>query len=114
MENTDKKFYILNTESLPIPGNFWHTINKFASGFTELGFEVLVVKKDSDLNNIQDSFGNFFFVGNHGFQFSQHPESINNLKKFPQTTKILWFFHDFISKNRNIDLGRWILTGEHF
>ena len=43
-------FYIINTPSLPILGNFWHTVKKFSSGFVHAGFKISVVNNDSDFN----------------------------------------------------------------
>lgn len=108
------KFYIVNTPSLPILGNFWHTVRKFSSGFSRLNFEVLVINDDSYFDSIQDSSDNFFFIGNHGLSANQYPQTINKLKSFPNTIKIFWFFHDFFINNKDINLGKRILTGEHF
>lgn len=108
------KFFIVNTQSLPILGNFWHTVKKFSSGFNNLGFEIFIINEDSCFNSITDSHENFFFIGNHGLTANQFPETIEHLKKFPKTTKIFWFFHDFFQKYSDINLGNKILTGEHF
>ena len=107
-------FYIINTPSLPILGNFWHTVKKFSSGFVHAGFKISVVNNDSDFNSIKDSSENFFFVGNHGLSPNNYPETIDQLKRFPETAKIFWFFHDFFIKNPDINFGKRILTGEHF
>ena len=108
------KFYIINTPSLPILGNFWHTVRKFTSGFSHLNFEIFVVNDDSAFESINDSSNNFFFIGNHGLSSNQYPETIDKLKSFPNTIKIFWFFHDFFINNKDINLGKRILTGEHF
>lgn len=108
------KFYIINTPSLPILGNFWHTVRKFTSGFSHLNFEIFVVNDDSAFESINDSSNNFFFIGNHGLSSNQYPQTIDKLKAFPNTIKIFWFFHDFFIKNKDINLGKRILTGEHF
>jgi hypothetical protein len=108
------KFYIINTPSLPILGNFWHTVRKFTSGFSHLNFEIFVVNDDSAFESINDSSNNFFFIGNHGLSSNQYPQTIDKLKVFPNTIKIFWFFHDFFIKNKDINLGKRILTGEHF
>jgi hypothetical protein len=108
------KLYIINTLSLPILGNFWHTVKKFASGFAYLDFEIFIINDDLNFDSIQDSKYNFFFIGNHGLSNSQYPKTIEKLKSFPNTTKIFWFFHDFFINNKDINLGKRILTGEHF
>lgn len=108
------KFYIINTPSLPILGNFWHTVRKFASGFSNLNFEIFIVNDDKSFNSIEDSSDNFFFIGNHGLSNNEYPKTIEKLKTFPKTIKIFWFFHDFFIKNKDINLGKRILTGEHF
>ena len=108
------KFYIINTPSLPILGNFWHTVRKFTSGFSHLNFEIFIINDDSILNCIEDSSDNFFFIGNHGLSNNEYPQTIEKLKTFPKTAKIFWFFHDFFIKNKDINLGKRILTGEHF
>jgi len=108
------KFYIINTPSLPILGNFWHTVRKFTSGFSHLNFEIFVVNDDSVFESINDSSNNFFFIGNHGLSTNQYPETIDKLKSFSNTIKIFWFFHDFFINNKDINLGKRILTGEHF
>ena len=108
------KFYIINTPSLPILGNFWHTVRKFTSGFSYLNFQIFVINDDSAFNFIEDSNQNFFFIGNHGLSKNEYPETIEKLKLFPNTIKIFWFFHDFFIKNQDINLGKRILTGEHF
>ena len=108
------KFYIINTPSLPILGNFWHTVRKFTSGFSHLNFEIFVINDDSAFESISDSSNNFFFIGNHGLSANQYPQTIDKLKAFPNTIKIFWFFHDFFINNKDINLGKRILTGEHF
>jgi hypothetical protein len=108
------KFYIVNTPSLPILGNFWHTVRKFASGFSRLNFEIFIINDDFAFNSIEDSNQNFFFIGNHGLSKNEYPQTIEKLKSFPNTVKIFWFFHDFFIKNVDINLGKRILTGEHF
>lgn len=108
------KFYIINTPSLPILGNFWHTVRKFTSGFSHLNFEIFIVNDDSAFESISDSSNNFFFIGNHGLSANQYPQTIDKLKAFPNTIKIFWFFHDFFINNKDINLGKRILTGEHF
>jgi hypothetical protein len=108
------KFYIINTPSLPILGNFWHTVRKFTSGFFHLNFEIFIVNDDSAFESISDSSNNFFFIGNHGLSANQYPQTIDKLKTFTNTIKIFWFFHDFFINNKDINLGKRILTGEHF
>ncbi len=108
------KLYIINTPSLPILGNFWHTVRKFSSGFSYLNFEIFIINDDSIFDSLQDSSDNFFFIGNHGLSLTQYPQTIEKLKAFPNTIKIFWFFHDFFIDNKDINLGKRILTGEHF
>jgi hypothetical protein len=108
------KLYIINTCSLPILGNFWHTVRKFTSGFAHLNFEIFIINDDSNFDSIDDSKDNFFFIGNHGLSANEYPQTIEKLKLFPNTTKIFWFFHEFFMKNKDINLGKRILTGEHF
>jgi hypothetical protein len=108
------KLYIINTPSLPILGNFWHTVKKFTSGFSNLNFEIFIINDDSNFDNIIDSNDNFFFIGNHGLSYNEYPTTIEKLKLFSKTTKIFWFFHEFFIKNKDINLGKRILTGEHF
>jgi len=108
------QFYIINTKSLPILGNFWHTVKKFASGFQNIGYKIFVINEDTDFDLIKDEENNFFFIGNHGLSIDKYPETIDKLYKFPKTTKICWFFHEFFMKHPDIKIGKKILTGEHF
>lgn len=109
-----KNFYIINTPSLPVLGNFWHTVRKFTSGFQNIGYKIFIINEDSAFDSITDDSENFFFIGDHGLYKSEYPITIDNLKKFQKTTKIFWFFHEFFIKNQNLNLGKIILTGEHF
>ena len=109
-----KTLFIINTPSLPISGNFWHTVRKFTSGFSALGFDVVSVNNEEGLSSIADDEDNFFFIGDHGLYANPYPQTIESLKKFPKTTKIHWAFHDFLQAHPNINLGKWILTCEHF
>ena len=108
------KFYIINTPSLPILGNFWHTVRKFSSGFSNLNFEILIINNDESFDSINDSSDNFFFIGNHGLAKDKYPKTIDKLKTFPNTIKIFWVFHDFFFENKDVNLGKCILTGEDF
>ena len=85
------KFYIINTPSLPILGNFWHTVRKFSSGFSNLNFEILIINNDESFDSINDSSDNFFFIGNHGLAKDKYPKTIDKLKTFHISFNVLGF-----------------------
>jgi hypothetical protein len=124
-----KKFYIISTPSLPISGNFWHTVNKFVSGFEQLGYSRIVVTSDEQLSAIEDDADNFMFLGDQGLpqifkagrkdpppdDYQPIPMTIfKSLSRFHKTPKICWFYHNFFFFGYGDLLPKAIITGEHF
>lgn len=124
----NNKFYIINTPSLPIVGNFWHTVRKFSNGFSHLGYDCKVINSDSEINNIEDSENNFLFLGDYGLPEELHAGDrikINEESKIPKTIKellsklkkvpkICWFYHNFFKFGYGDLLPKGIITGEHY
>lgn len=107
------KILIVNTKTFPVLWTLNYTFQKFANGFVQLGYQKGFVKSDEELMNIADEENTILIFSNHCFSNKQ-VDCIGPLKKFKKALKILWFFHDFIITNGDIELDNWILTGEHW
>ncbi len=107
-----KKFYLVNTPELPIPGTHYYTSHKFMSGFKHHGYQTIEANKLSDIKD-----GSIVLLSNHGVK---HAGSSNDAgwnavlhlaNAYPNCIYICWFYHNYYN---NIPFKRFILTGEHF